>query len=296
MLDAILFVYSDPLTAGGTVVGAVAFGAGGWFAAPRFGWRPVPSVFAGIFLGLVLALTFSRSLPSWALTGTEFCLLNGFSLDGVSELFNALLLVPPVWFAVLATRRPLAVLVSAVALSAAIEVLQPLVGRGLCETQDFLNNSAGAVVAAALAGGYVALRDRAAGNALRRSGPAPTLPPVGMLDAVAARVARGEKVRFRPTGSSMVPLIHSRQRVTVAPVDTAKLEVDDIVLVRVAGTTYLHRVTAIAGQRVQIGNNRGRINGWTSRERVFGLCVDVDGVPRKNIEGKVVLSETAENT
>jgi hypothetical protein len=107
------------------------------------------------------------------------------------------------------------------------------------------------------------------------------------MDAVAARVAGGETVRFRPTGSSMVPLIHSRQLVTVAPVDPARLAVDDIVLTRVAGTVHLHRVTAIAGQRVQIGNNRGGINGWTGRERVFGLCVAVDGVPRKNIEGKL---------
>ena len=85
----------------------------------------------------------------------------------------------------------------------------------------------------------------------------------------------------------MVPLIHSRQLVTVAPVDPARLAVDDIVLARVAGTVYLHRVTAIAGHRVQIGNNRGGINGWTGRERVFGLCVAVDGVPRKNTEGKL---------
>ena len=159
-LDAVVFVFSDPLTAGGLAVGAVVLGAGAWFAARRFGWRPVPSVFAGNFLGLVLALTFSRSQPSWALVGSQFCLLNGFSLHGVSELFNALLFAPLVWCAVLATRRPLAVLFSAVALSAMIEVLQPLVGRGLCETQDLFNNSAGAVVAAALAAGYVALRDR----------------------------------------------------------------------------------------------------------------------------------------
>lgn len=159
-LDAIVFVFSDPLTAGGTVVGALGLGAGGWFAARGFGWRPVPSVVAGAFLGLVLALTFSRSQPGWALVGTQFCLLNGFSVDGVSELFNALIFVPPVWCAALATRRPLAVLVAAVALSALIEILQPLVGRGLCETQDFLNNSAGAVVATALAAGCLALRDR----------------------------------------------------------------------------------------------------------------------------------------
>ena len=161
-LDAVVFVFSDPLTAGGAVAGAVVLGASGWWVARRFGWRPVPATFAGIFLGVVFALTFSRSQPGWALVGTEFCLLNGFSLNGVSELFNGLLFVPVVWCAVLATRRPLAVLISAVALSAAIEVLQPLVGRGLCETQDLFNNSAGAVVAAALAAGYLALRDRTA--------------------------------------------------------------------------------------------------------------------------------------
>lgn len=55
---------------------------------------------------------------------------------------------------------------------------------------------------------------------------------MGMLDAFAARVAAGAEVSFRPTGTSMVPLIRSRQSVTVVPVDPAKLEVGDIVLVR----------------------------------------------------------------
>ena len=95
-------------------------------------------------------------------------------------------------------------------------------------------------------------------------------------------------MEFRPSGSSMVPLIRSRQLVTVAPVDPALVEPGDIVLARVAGSVYLHLVTAVDGKRVQIGNNRGRINGWTSHARVFGLCVDVDGVRRRNIDGKIV--------
>ena len=61
-----------------------------------------------------------------------------------------------------------------------------------------------------------------------------------MLDAVAGRVAGGATVEFRPSGSSMVPLIRSRQQVVVAPVDPSKLEVGDIVLARVSGTVYLH--------------------------------------------------------
>jgi hypothetical protein len=62
---------------------------------------------------------------------------------------------------------------------------------------------------------------------------------------MAARVAEGRTVDFRPSGSSIVPLIRSRQLVTVAPVDPTRVEVIDIVLARVAGTTYLHLMSAV---------------------------------------------------
>jgi len=118
------------------------------------------------------------------------------------------------------------------------------------------------------------------------------LTAMGMLDAFAARVAPGTEVRFRPTGSSMIPLIRSRQQVTVAPVDPASLEVGDIVLARVAGTTYLHLVSAVdhANSRVQISNNRGRVNGWTGHARVFGICTEVEGVARPGAAGKALKS------
>jgi hypothetical protein len=110
---------------------------------------------------------------------------------------------------------------------------------------------------------------------------------MGLLDVMADRVAGGATVQFRPTGSSMVPLIRSRQLVTVVPVDPRKVEVGDIVLARVAGTVYLHLVSAVdPNGRVQISNNRGRVNGWTSHARVFGLCVAVDGLPRPRTAGK----------
>jgi hypothetical protein len=111
-----------------------------------------------------------------------------------------------------------------------------------------------------------------------------------MLDAAAGRVAAGATAELRPSGSSMVPLIRSRQQVTIAPVDPAKLEVGDIVLARVAGAVYLHLVSAVdlARKRVQISNNRGRVNGWTSHDRVFGICVAVDGVARPGSGGKTV--------
>lgn len=87
----------------------------------------------------------------------------------------------------------------------------------------------------------------------------------------------------------MTPLIRSRQLVRVAPVDAAMLEVGDIVLARVAGTVYLHLVSAIdpGNGRVQISNNRGRINGWTSQAKVFGICTSIDGIPRRRLGGKL---------
>ncbi|GIH21591.1 hypothetical protein [Rugosimonospora africana] len=112
---------------------------------------------------------------------------------------------------------------------------------------------------------------------------------MGALDAVAARVAAGVTVSFRPTGSSMVPLIRSRQLVTVAPVDPSAIDVGDIVLARVAGSVYLHLVSAVDNHRsrIQISNNRGRINGWTNHARVYGICTTVDGVSRPRLAGKL---------
>lgn len=112
---------------------------------------------------------------------------------------------------------------------------------------------------------------------------------MGALDAHAARVAAGRVVEFRPAGASMVPLIRSRQLVTVAPVDPAAVEVGDIVLVRVSGTTYLHLVSAVDARagRVRISNNRGHVNGWTNHARVYGICTAVDGVPRPRTAGKL---------
>jgi RimJ/RimL family protein N-acetyltransferase len=113
---------------------------------------------------------------------------------------------------------------------------------------------------------------------------------MGMFDALADRVSGGAVVEFRPSGSSMVPLVRSRQRVVVGPVDPRKLEIGDIVLARVAGTVYLHLVSAVdgPGERVQISNNRGRVNGWTSHDRVFGICLSVDGVLRPGAEAKTL--------
>jgi hypothetical protein len=70
--------------------------------------------------------------------------------------------------------------------------------------------------------------------------------------------------------------IESGHLCTVEPVDPATLAVGDIVLCKVNGREYLHLIKAIQGARIQIGNNRGRINGWISTNSVFGRCTRVE--------------------
>jgi hypothetical protein len=58
--------------------------------------------------------------------------------------------VPFALFATLATDRALMVLATSVALTGAIELVQPITGVGVCETQDFGNNALGALVGVGL--------------------------------------------------------------------------------------------------------------------------------------------------
>jgi hypothetical protein len=91
------------------------------------------------------------------------------------------------------------------------------------------------------------------------------------------KLQSGETVSFRPRGNSMAGKIASGQLCTVRPVgDGVALNVGDIVLCKVGGYEYLHLIKAIRGDRYQIANNRGRINGWISGDRIFGKCVRIE--------------------
>lgn len=105
---------------------------------------------------------------------------------------------------------------------------------------------------------------------------------------MAARLGSGvAQVTFQPAGTSMRPIIEPGEQVTVHRLnDTgrAELAVGDVVLVRVAGSVYLHKVidTDHRHRRVLIGNNRGRVNGWTGYAKVYGIC------PRPNAPPAIV--------
>src|ERR687885_1333317 len=99
---------------------------------------------------------------------------------------------------------------------------------------------------------------------------------MGWVSGHIARLQQGETVQFRPRGNSMAGKIDSGQLCTVEPVDPGTLRVGDIVLCKVNGREYLHLVKAIQGARFQIGNNRGRVNGWVTAGAIFGKCVRVE--------------------
>lgn len=91
-----------------------------------------------------------------------------------------------------------------------------------------------------------------------------------------AALQRGETVKIRPHGNSMLPRIKSGALCTIQPIGELPIEKGDIVLCTVRGNRYLHKVYAVQDDRVQIGNNHGHINGWTPKDKVYGRLVSVD--------------------
>ena len=73
----------------------------------------------------------------------------------------------------------------------------------------------------------------------------------------------------------MTGKIESGQLCTVQPVKD-DLETGDIVLCKVAGKQYLHLIKTIQGDRFQIANNKGHINGWVGRNCIFGKLIRVE--------------------
>ena len=91
----------------------------------------------------------------------------------------------------------------------------------------------------------------------------------------ADKLKNGETISFRPRGNSMIPKIHSGNLVTISP-DKERLEKGDIVFCKVAGRYYVHLIKAIQGNRYQIGNNKGHINGWIGFDGIMGKVVKVE--------------------
>lgn len=99
---------------------------------------------------------------------------------------------------------------------------------------------------------------------------------MGWASQYISQLEAGATVQFRPRGSSMAGKIESGQLCTVESVEPETLQVGVIVLCKVSGSQYLHLIKAIQGERFQIGNNKGRINGWITANAFYGRCVRVE--------------------
>jgi hypothetical protein len=91
-----------------------------------------------------------------------------------------------------------------------------------------------------------------------------------------AKLEEGNDVSFRPRGNSMTPKIKSGQLVTISPVKLDEIEKGDVVLCKVRGRYYVHLVSAVQGQRFQISNNHGHVNGWVGPGCVYGRLIRVE--------------------
>ncbi len=99
---------------------------------------------------------------------------------------------------------------------------------------------------------------------------------MGWAASYIEQLREGRTVSFRPRGNSMTPKIESGDLCTVTPVATSEVRKGDIVLCKVGGREYLHLVSAVQGERFQISNNHGHVNGWVSAANIYGKCVSVE--------------------
>lgn len=89
--------------------------------------------------------------------------------------------------------------------------------------------------------------------------------------AMRDRLLAGETILgYREGGNSMVPLLYSMEPVDIRPIDR-DIKKGDIVFCRIGQRYYCHLVTGKKGDRYQISNNHGHVNGYTPRENIYGF-------------------------
>jgi hypothetical protein len=101
-------------------------------------------------------------------------------------------------------------------------------------------------------------------------------------DLMVERLRRGEVIEgYREGGNSMTPRIRHRQPVNIHPRQTRQHPPTpgDIVFCKVHGRYMMHLVTVVDGDRYQISNNHGHVNGWTTLDKIYGyVSIQVAGM------------------
>ena len=95
-----------------------------------------------------------------------------------------------------------------------------------------------------------------------------------MMNWKIQKLLDGETIISKEPGNSMLPLLKSKQPVRLAPISWEACEVGDIVFCKVRGNVFTHLVKGKSNNRgLLIGNNHGRINGWT--KNVYGKVIEI---------------------
>jgi signal peptidase I len=89
------------------------------------------------------------------------------------------------------------------------------------------------------------------------------------------KLKKGETVKIRGHGNSMTPRFKSGDLITLVPIIEPP-QVGDAVFCKVRGNIFTHLVTAIQGDRYQISNNHGHVNGWITTNAIYGKAVEVE--------------------
>lgn len=90
------------------------------------------------------------------------------------------------------------------------------------------------------------------------------------------KLQNGETIeKYKEAGNSMLPIIKSRQPVTLEPVIGKELKGKDIVFCKVRGNYYTHLISAIKGEQYQISNNHKHINGWVTKNAIYGIVTKI---------------------
>ena len=90
----------------------------------------------------------------------------------------------------------------------------------------------------------------------------------------AEHLQAGETCCVTGYGNSMTPKLKSGETVIMEPVtEETVLNKGDIVLVKVNGRYYCHLISAIRGNSYQISNNHKHVNGWVSKNKIYGRMI-----------------------
>lgn len=70
--------------------------------------------------------------------------------------------------------------------------------------------------------------------------------------------------------------IRATSKMRIPVTEEIEIRKNSIVLCKVRGSYYLHKVTVVRnGVSYQISNNHGHVNGWISKKCIYGLVVEI---------------------